>query len=300
MLAGYTGVQLGETAVEKLVWGAFGVLAVISAHFLLALCRNASIVARLLAIPLWLFCFAYVAYSHANFFLQSQQNAGARRAANIIEPEAKLIPTRNLTAIHADLVKVKTDLALISHGRCGNDCLGRRVKLASLQGTLDMLNAEADEFTRWQIKQDRRELYQETLHDDPVVLRLSRLLNVTVTQMALVMCLMFAINLEGIACLCWYVALPLRDSSVTRTGVRSVTTVPALPESGSVVVTNQPPVPSILLDELFQEVKAGRLKLTVVEIRKYCKCAQKNATDFRRQIAERLDADAQLSLKRST
>jgi hypothetical protein len=52
---------------------AFGLLAVFAAHLLLALCRLASIGVRLVAIVLWLLCMAYVAYSHASFFLLLQQ-----------------------------------------------------------------------------------------------------------------------------------------------------------------------------------------------------------------------------------
>lgn len=63
-----TGWQLGASFKDKLAMAAFGVLAVLGAHLLLAICQPSSMRVRLVAAVLWLFCMAYVTYSHATFF----------------------------------------------------------------------------------------------------------------------------------------------------------------------------------------------------------------------------------------
>ncbi len=78
-----TGWQLGESLNDKLVMAAFGVLAVLGAHLLLAFSRPASARVRLVAIFLWLFCMAYVVFSQASFFCRrnsKQECAGLQQS----------------------------------------------------------------------------------------------------------------------------------------------------------------------------------------------------------------------------
>ncbi len=106
----YTGLQMGEALTDKLALGSVGVLAVFFAHFLLALCRPASVGVRIGAFALWIFCIAYVVFSHANFFALSQQLAGLRRVAALDQSSSGQAPRRDLMAILSDLGKVKNGI----------------------------------------------------------------------------------------------------------------------------------------------------------------------------------------------
>lgn len=292
-LSAHTNSQLGESLKEKLVMAAFGVLAVLGAHLLLALCQPASIRVRLVAIVLWLFCMVYVAYSHANFFLTSQQQAGMRRAAAIDQSSSKPEPKRNLTAILSDQARIKTELAAKSQLDCRGDCLPLRVKVISLKGRLDALNAEADEVKRWLAQQDREDALKDAIRDDPVTARLAKWLDVTNGQIGLVTGFLFSLILEGVACLCWYVAFQFRDSSMTQSTGQIVATEPGGVGTGN--ANDARPVFRLdsKVDELIREVRAGRLKLTVNDVRDYCRCAQKKASELKRLVEAKLNAEAQ-------
>jgi hypothetical protein len=292
-LSTLTGWQWGESVKEKLVMAAFGVLAVLGAHLLLAICRPASARVRLVAIVLWLFCMAYVVYSHASFFLSSQQQAGMRRAAAVDQPSSKSEPKRNLTAILSDQAKIKIALAAKSQVHCGDGCSTLRVKVISWRARLDALNAEADDVKRWQVQQDRQAALKDAVRDDPVTMRLATWLDVTVIQIGLVTSLLFSFILEGMACLCWYLAFRLRDVSVTQPVVQLVTAVPELTRSGNVDVTRPLSELDSKVEELIREVRAGRLKLTVNGVRDYCRCAQKKATELKRLVEGKLNAETQ-------
>lgn len=291
-----TGWQMGESLQGKLVMAAFGVLAVLGAHLLLALCRLASTGVRLVAIVLWMICMAYVVYSHASFFLSSQQQAGARRAAAIDQPSSMSEPNRNLTAVLSDQAKIKTELAAKSLVRCGDGCFTLRAKVISLKARLDVLTAEADDVKRWQARQDRQEALRDVVRDDPVTMRLARWLGVTVTQMGLVTGLLFSFVLEGIACLCWYAALQFRDAPVTQPVMPSVTAVPEMTEAGNTEGTRPLSELDSKVEELMREVKSGRLRLTVNGVRDYCRCAQKKAAELKRLVEARLNTDTQAAV----
>lgn len=290
-LSVFTGWQWGQSLNEKLVMAAFGVLAVLGGHLLLALCRPASTGVRLFAVVLWLFCLTYVAYSHASFFLSLQQQAGMRRAAAVAQFSSKSEPKRNLTAILSDQAKFKTELAAKSRLDCGDGCFTLRVKVVALKARLDALNAEADEVKRWQAQQDRQEALKDSARDDLVTMRLANWLGVTVTQMGLVTSILFSFILEGLACLCWYVALQLRESSVTQPVMRLVTAVSELTPEGSANDTRLLSGLDSKVEELIGEVKAGRLKLTVNGVRDYCRCAQKKAAELKRLVESELRRD---------
>lgn len=291
-----TGWQLGESLKEKLVIAAVGVLAVLGAHLLLALCQPASIKVRMVAAMLWLLCIVYVAYSHANFFLSSLQQAGMRRVATVSHSSSRPEPNRNLSAVLFDQARIKTELAAKSRLYCGDDCSSLRAKVISLQAKLDVLNAEADEVKRWQAEQDRQEAHKDFVRNDPVTMRLAIWLNVTTGQVGLVTGLLFSIILEGVACLCWYVALQFRDSSVTQSVIPEVAIVPELTGPGNVDDARSRTASELdsKVDELLREVRAGRLKLTVNSVRDYCHCAQKKASELKRLVEARLNAETQI------
>lgn len=290
LLSVLTGWQLGQSLSEKLAMAAVGVLAVLGAHLLLALCRPASILVRSLASLLWLFCVAYVAYSHASFFLSSRQQSGMARVASISQSVLKAEPKRSLMVILSDQARIKTELAAKRQIDCRDGCIKLKVRVTSLRARLDVLDAEADEVRRWQAQHDRQEAFKDTLGDDPVTTQLAKWLGVTVSQTGLVTSLLFSIILEGLACLCWYVALQYRDSSVTRIVIPPVTSVmPALMPTVVDSAYDARPLSEsdIKVEELVREVKAGRLKSTVDDVRSYCACSRKTAA----KLAQLLKAE---------
>jgi len=294
LLSVLTGWQFGQSLAEKLAMAAVGVLAVLGAHLLLALCRPTSIWVRSLASLLWLFCVAYVAYSHASFFLSSQQQSGRARVASINQSVLKAEPKRSLMAILSDQARIKTELAAKSQIDCGDGCFKLKVRVASLSARSNVLEAEADEVRRWQAQHDRQEAFKDTLRDDLVTTQLAKWLGVTISQMGLVTSLLFSFILEGVACLCWYVALQYRDSSVTQMVMPIVTSVmpPLIPKVVDRACDVQPLSElDIKIEELVREVKAGRLSLTVNGVRNYCRCAQKKATELKRMVDAKLNTE---------
>jgi hypothetical protein len=287
-----TGWQLGVSFKEKLAMAAFGVLAVLGAHLLLAICQFASIRVGLVATVLWLFCIVYVAYSHATFFLSSQQQAGMRRAATVDGSLLSSQPKRNLAVILSDQERVKTALAAKSQIECGEGCSRLKIQVTSLKARLDTLNAEADEVRRWQARQDRQEALKDAMRDDPVTAQLARWLGVTVAQMGLVTSFLFSLILEGVACLCWYIAFRFRDSIVTQIVMEPVTAPAEEMKAGSSDTSGAISEQDSMVDELVREVKAGRLRLTVHAVRDYCRCAQKKAAELKRLAEKRLNAEA--------
>lgn len=298
LLSVLTGWQLGQSLSEKLAMAAVGVLAVLGAHLLLALCRPTSIWVRSLASLLWLLCVAYVAYSHASFFLSSQQQSGRTRVASINQSVLKAEPKRSLMAILSDQARVKTELAAKRQVDCSDGCFKLKVRVASLSARLDVLDAEADEVRRWQAQHDRQEAVKDALRDDPVTTQLAKWLGVTIPQMGLVTSLLFSFILEGLACLCWYVALQYRDSSVTQMVTSPVTSVmpPLMPMVVDSACDARPLSElDIKVEELVREVKAGRLKSTVDDVRIYCSCARKTAAKLAQLLKAELNTGMQAS-----
>lgn len=286
-----TGWQLGVSFQERLAMAAFGVLAVLGAHLLLAICQPASIRVRLIAIVLWLFCMVYVAYSHATFFLSAQQQAGMRRAAVVDGFSSNREPKRNLAEILSDQARVRTALATTSQLDCSDGCSRLRIKVISLKTRLDALNAEEDEVRRWQAQQDRQQVLKDALRDDPVTLQLARWLGVTVAQMGLVTSFLFSLILEGIACLSWFMTFRFRDSSVNQLVMGAVT---LRPEKMTVSGANASGIVSeqdAKVEELIRAAQAGRLKLTVHAIRNYYGCAQNKAAELRRQAMGKMKVE---------
>ena len=133
---------------------------------------------------------------------------------------------------------------------------------------------------------------QDAVRDDPVTTGLAKWLGMTVSQTGLVTSLIFSFILEGIACFCWYVAPQFRDLPTTRPVMQVVTTVTEETIAG---IAEEPPSVSDLerkISELVMEVKAGRLKLTVTDVRAYCRCAQTKAAELKRLVETKLNSEA--------
>lgn len=288
-----TGWQLGDSLKEKIVMATFGVLAVLGAHLLLAFCRSASVKVRFASSLLWLFCMTYVIFNHASFFISSQQQAGIHRVAGLNQAFSVPEPKRNLTEILADQVKIKTELMSKSQIRCYRGCETLNVKLTNLKATLEMLDAEADGFRRWQAAKDSQDDLKDAIRDDPVTAQLAAWSGMTVTQMGLVRSLLFAVILEGVACLCWYVTFQMRDSSVTQKVTPQVADILEATNDVNIEVTSSTSMTDREVEELAKEVMNGQLNLNVKDVRKRCRCAQKKAAVLTRLIEVRLNSLSQ-------
>ncbi|WP_342320557.1 hypothetical protein [Burkholderia pseudomallei] len=236
ILAGW---QRGGSLSERAVWVVIGMVLVTSAHVLPALLRDAPILVRGIGSLLWVACLVTACYGHAVFFILAQQHAGEQRASVVtIAPPA---PGRNLTVVMADRAAVVRQLAWIDARRCSRDCAGLDARRVTLAAKLDVLNAEADDVRRIEVERARVTAQRDALLVDPVTSRLSVLLGMTTARVDLLSGLMFAVVLEGVACLLWTVALqpsslPAAAAAVTDTTSTAVMP-PQQPREGATGVT---------------------------------------------------------------
>ena len=340
VLAGW---QRGGWFSERVAWVAIGAVLVVSAHVLPALCRTAPMMVRVVGGGLWVVCMAVTCYGHATFFLLAQEHAGARRVAAlpvVVVPAVPVISpmgrstARALPIIAAERADVTAALSRANTRRCIGDCPALRVSRVSLAAKLDALDVEADEAKRRQVSEDRereetervtaaRDALRDSARDDPVTSRLAILLGVTAARVDLVSGLVFAGVLECVACLFWFLALGLPDSTreptpahdpVTDTSRDASSVTPEVtcadspaisavtPASSPVtasharVMPSHPAVapartttagqPATELVTLAQAVQAGHVRATVADIRRHLGCSQARATALRRQLAK--------------
>lgn len=274
VLAGW---QRGGWLSERLVWVAIGVVLVVSAHLLPALCRTAPLVVRSIGTPLWLCCMAAASFGHATFCLLSQSHAGDLRLAStpiVIAPVH-----RSLTTVMAERASVTGQLAQANARRCMGDCTVLRGRRAGLAARLEALDAEAGEIRQYQAIEDRAETRRDAARRDPVTARLAALFGTAGSTLDLLVGLAFAAVLESVTCLLWWIALlPSRQVSVTDMAV-AVTDMP-VPEPLPVV-----PEPEAEVTKLIRDIQAGLVVTTVSGIRRHLRCSQAKAAALRRQLA---------------
>ncbi|WCM19761.1 hypothetical protein NDK50_20495 [Paraburkholderia bryophila] len=298
VLAGW---QRGGWLAERLVWVAIGVVLVAGAHLLPALCRSASLSGRVVGALLWLGCVGAASYGHATFFLLSQLHAGELRESAL--PIANIPTHRELTAVMAERASVTAELARADTRRCTRDCPTWQARRTSLAARLDALDAEAADVRRYQITEDGNAERRVTTRDDPVTARLATLCGIVATRLDLFAGLAFAIVLEGVACLLWWLALthPASESFVAnRHGVAHDVTADMAPVTtlaGSPTPTTvQSTVPSVVkptvtcpesdIARLRRDIESGAVKPTVAGIRQFLGCSQAKASALRRQLAD--------------
>lgn len=284
VLAGW---QRGGELPERLVWVAIGVVLVVSAHLLPALCRASPWFLRSAGVLLWVACMATACFGHATFFVLAQQHAGERRALALVPPVIGANPPgRSLTAIMADRASVMRQLAIAGTQRCKGDCPALSVRRIALAARLDALDAEAGEVRRQQAMDDRQSQRRDGLAVDPVTGRLAALLGTTVSRVDLLSGLVFAAVLECVACLLWSLALraPLAVTTtevVEPAGADQVLVPPSDRPSGEPLFRAETE-----LSQLAGDVAAGHVRATVAGIRRHLNCSQAKAVALRRQLAQ--------------
>lgn len=307
------GRQRGGSFPERVVWLAIGLVLVTSAHLLPALLRDAPILVRATGSVLWGACLATACIGHAVFFVTAQQHAGELRVSAV--PAAPVSTSgRSLTAVMAERATVTSQLAVANARYCAGNCALLEARRVTLATRVDALDAEADDIRRQQVADDRVTARRDALRADPVTSRLAALLGVPVSRIDLLFASMFAAVLESVACLLWFLALhppqapvpgcahdPQPDvshdavpvtaevmsgdspaSSVVTSASSPVTTSHAYVTQAGAVLDGQP---STDLARLVQAVKAGQVRATVADIRRYLGCSQARASTLRRQLA---------------
>ncbi|NWK43335.1 hypothetical protein [Ralstonia pickettii] len=282
VLAGW---QRGGSMAERLVWVAISVVLVICAHLLPALVRESPYRVRAVASVLWLACMATACFGHLTFFLLAQRHAGDLRAAAVpvTEPASA---GRSLTVVMAERATVTAQLAAANARRCPRECATLEARRVTLTTKLDALDAEASEIRRRQTADDLVEARRDALVTDPVTVRLAALLGTTETRIDLLTGLVFAAVLESVACLLWTITLRPRPAAPATTSVPEPVTVSHPPVAESHEPDGNPVAPSNPdLTRLVQDVEAGRVRVTVADIRRYLGCSQARAIALRRQLA---------------
>ncbi|SED35779.1 hypothetical protein SAMN02787142_3031 [Burkholderia sp. WP9] len=278
VLAGW---QRGGWMTERLVWVAIGVVLVACAHLLPVLCRPAPVPVRCAGTVLWLACMATACYGHATFFLLAQQHAGGLRVASVVAPP--ILPHRSLTIVMDERANVVGRLATLRSRRCVRDCTLLDGRRAALTAHLDALDAEAAEVRRAQVEANRVIGQRDLAMTDPVTSRLATVTDITAPHLELVAGLGFALVLECLACLLWWIALWPHGQRATVTNDHdvSVEVVVDRPESLATVTE-----PETEVTKLARDIEAGLARPTVADIRRHLRCSQAKAAVLRRQLVQ--------------
>lgn len=298
ILAGW---QRGGLLAERALLVCVGVVLVVAAHLLPALCRPHGWRIRMLGIVLWVCCMTATCYGHAVFFVMAQKHAGEARAAVVpLVP----VPGRNLAEIASDRVGVIARLARVIERKCGERCAAVRIERTTLNARLVALDAEAVEVTRRESALDLATAERATAKAVPLA-ALSAVFGVPANLIDLAVSMAFAVVIEGVACFCWLLALRAAETPTTTVSqakdtshVLSVTpkkrtsTVIAhdgndaagRPNSANSKATDQ-------MDDLTLVLTAtrnGTLRGTVSEIRRHLRCSQAKAATLRKHVAQQM------------
>jgi len=322
-----SGWQRGGTLPERLVWVAIGVVLVVTAHLLPALMRSANLRVQFVAAGLWAGCMGAAVYGHAVFFLLAQAHAGEQRAATVPPPDTspgrsltavmdeRAIVTAQLAA--ADVRRCVRDCSSLRVRRASLtarlDALDVEAsEIRRHEAVTDRVTAQRDALLADPVTSRLAGLLGTTA---PRIDLLSGLLFAAVLEG--VACLLWMLTLEAspLPVLAPVVSEPTPSAvvpvAVKAAGTEPVVTSPAashvdetanhegvLPSHDSTTPSRAPrddplrPLPDVGssgddVARLLRDIAAGRLRPTVVEIRRHLGCSQAKAAALRRQLAAR-------------
>ncbi|MFP3637952.1 hypothetical protein [Paraburkholderia sp. SIMBA_054] len=213
------GWDRGGEVTERLAWTFVGLVLLLSAHLIPALCRILPKTAKIAAMAIWLCSMVATGYGHATFFVMAQQHAGETRAEAVKDAPAteqvKSFGFRGLTEIASDRARTEQNLARLQAQTCRDYCSALQVRKSSLESRLSALNVEFQESQRRERAIDaaaadhaRVVARRESLAADPVTRLVAGMLGVTVGTVNLIVALSFGWLLESVGCLAWLLALP--------------------------------------------------------------------------------------------
>jgi len=293
------GWQRGGLFAERVLLICVGVVLVVAAHLLPALCRPHSWRIRTLGASLWLGCMAATCYGHAVFFVMAQKHAGEIRAE--VVPVAS-VPGRNLAEIASDRARTVARLARVNELKCGERCAAVRIERTTLDARLAALDAETGEAERHELALDRADAERAAAKTDPLAGLLTDF-GVAARRVDLVAGMAFAVVIEGVACFCWLLAL--RPASTTANAVTAshVLPVTAVTRTSTIVARggndaarrrNAASSPAARevddLTRVLTGLRDGTLRATVCDIRKHLGCSQANAAALRKQLAQQMQS----------
>lgn len=157
--------ERGGNIQERIVWAAFGIVLLLTAHLLPALSRGSSLLSKSLGALLWAGAIAATCYGHAMFFVEAQQNAGNMRAQQIAVAggESTVIPTVSgpgLTVLATQQAQVTATLVTAKAQLCKRDCREWNAKIAVLEARLSQLRVAISEGRRSERLDDERRAVQ--------------------------------------------------------------------------------------------------------------------------------------------
>lgn len=296
-LSAVAGIQRGGWESERALLIAMGVVLVVAAHLIPALTRGKPARVRVIGFAIWAAAMAATCYGHATFFVFAASHAGNLRAGHVTA--AAVTGSRDPVTIARDRAAVAGKLAQAQAERCRRACPELQARRARLAGEIQALDVERDIAALASSARDRVTVERNLAARDPMTAALG------LSPMAVGM--LFAIVLEGVACLCWTLAL----APVDRMTVEPVTapeterhiapathpTPPTTAEPGIGVTAKPaekatatkpapPPASDSDLERARAAVEANQLRATVIEIRKFLECSQSRAAAIAKQLKQ--------------
>lgn len=285
-----SGMQRGGLPAERALWIAVGIVLVVAAHLLPALCRSLRWGAKTAGGLIWFGCIAATCYGHAVFFVTSARHAGELRAAAV---PTKIQNGRDLTVIARDRAEAVTRLARANARQCAEPCPSLIAERTSLAAKLDALSVEQSEAGRHREQQDRANAARDAAQADPITGPLTVFGWPPVRTDPLIG-LAFATVLEAVACFAWLLALRPKDENgqpdtPAQHGSNGVTVEAVEPVTNPSHNYRSPPgsPPPFIgtdIDRVSAAIAVGELRATVNDIRKYLGCSQARAAAVRKSI----------------
>ncbi|GBH24534.1 hypothetical protein [Burkholderia vietnamiensis] len=295
-LSAVAGIQRGGWESERALLIAMGVVLVVAAHLIPALTRGKPARVRVIGFAIWAAAMAATCYGHATFFVFAASHAGNLRAGHVTA--AAVTGSRDPVTIARDRAAVAGKLAQAQAERCRRTCPELQARRARLAGEIQALDVERDFAARASSARDRMTVERDLAARDPMTASLG------LSPMAVGM--LFAIVLEGVACLCWTLALsvdrvtvePMIAAAANRHIERITPPMPAttvtpraevtVKTAGTEEATNPapPPAPDAALERARAAVEANQLRATVIEIRRFLGCSQSRAAAIAKQLKQ--------------
>lgn len=287
-LSAVAGIQRGGWESERALLIAMGVVLVVAAHLIPALTRGKPASVRGIGLAIWAAAMAATCYGHATFFVFAASHAGDERVSHLTA--APVTTSRDPVTIARDRAAVAGKLAQAQAERCRHACPELQARRARLTGEIEALDVEREMAGRDSAARDRVTDKRDSMARDPMTAALG--------LSSVVIGMMFAAVLEGVACLCWTLALAPVDRITiepatapeterrTEPATHSAPTTTAAPDIEAAAkpaeaTTATKPAPPSASDADFERaraaIEANQLRATVIEIRKFLECSQSRA-----------------------
>ncbi len=277
----------------------------LAAHLILAVTSGSRWPIRVLSLLLWTGCMIFVIVSHGSYILASQQARGNQRATAVTAPEK--VVTRTFSTILLERAKLDSQHATLTAGGCSIECPAVTRKSQALRGRIAALDQEAVEVKQREEVERRFRSEQDRARLDPAIFALARWMGAPVEHLQLILGLLAGVLLDGIGCICWAVALPVRQEkstsypersggrasnavaadSATDSADRSVTDCGTRQAPAAVAASGEQGCDSSspdLLTRASAAIWSGEVHNSVRALRAYLKCSQRSALAVSRAL----------------